>query len=391
LTDRLRRVAEATEGELLWFAGAPAATFYGKDCGGSTENGALVWPDIKAPYLGRRDDPSCPRERWSAAIRKSELRDALTAAGIRAPSRLDTLRVAGRTPSGRVARLDAAGMAISASSLRFAAGRSLGWDKIRSDLYDVSDSGDRFVFEGRGSGHGVGLCQAGADRMGSAGRGYREILEFYYPGAKLGVTAQGFSWRSMGGERVEVMTTQPGQDAFLVALADRLAREVEQHASLRSDKPMRLKVFPTVAAFRDATGEPGWVAASSRGGVIRMQPAAVLRSGGILESTLQHELLHLLVESRARPELPVWFREGAVEFLTAPQKARRESQRAKVIPPGDSAFLGGVDEARRAYAAALDCVTDLVARFGEPEVMRWISNGLPSDLFPAAPPARATR
>ena len=37
--------------------------------------------------------------------------------------------------------------------------------------------------------------------------GYREILEFYYPGTKLGVSAQGFSWQSLSGERVEVMTT----------------------------------------------------------------------------------------------------------------------------------------------------------------------------------------
>src|SRR5437762_727850 len=31
---RLRQAAEATDGELLWFAGSTAATFYGKDCGG---------------------------------------------------------------------------------------------------------------------------------------------------------------------------------------------------------------------------------------------------------------------------------------------------------------------------------------------------------------------
>src|SRR5947207_3204276 len=92
VTDRLRQAAEATEGELLWFAGAPAATFYGKDCGGSTEAAAQVWPDLKASYLGRRDDPYCARDRWSAAIRKTDLHGALTASGIRAPARLETLR-----------------------------------------------------------------------------------------------------------------------------------------------------------------------------------------------------------------------------------------------------------------------------------------------------------
>ena len=48
VTERLRQAAEATEGELLWFEGAPASTFYGKDCGGAIEAGAAVWPDLKA-------------------------------------------------------------------------------------------------------------------------------------------------------------------------------------------------------------------------------------------------------------------------------------------------------------------------------------------------------
>src|SRR5262249_27722234 len=197
-----------------------------------------------------------------------------------------TLRVVERSGSGRAVRLEGGGVAVSASALRFAVGRTLGWNLIRSDLYQVRDDGNRFVFDGRGSGNGVGLCQAGAEAMGQAGRNYREILEFYYSGTALGVSAQGFSWQSLGGERVQLFTTNPDEDRFLVPLADRLAREAEQRASLRIREPEKLKVFPTVAAFRDSTGEPGWVAASSRGGVIRMQPARALRSRGALESTL---------------------------------------------------------------------------------------------------------
>src|SRR5207244_2165783 len=107
----------------------------------------------------------------------------------------------------------------------------------------------------------------------------------------------------------------------------------------------RIKVFPTVAAFRDATGEPGWVAASARAAVLRIQPVAALRSRGSLESTLRHEILHALIESRARPGLPIWFREGLVEYLTAGAKA----QRSNASPPADAAFLKGQEEVRRAY------------------------------------------
>jgi stage II sporulation protein D len=387
VSDQLRQAADATEGELLWFAGSPAATFYGKDCGGATEAAAMVWPGLKAPYLSHRDDPYCERNGWSAAITKNDLRRALATSGIGVPQRLDTLRIVERTAAGRALRLQTGGALVSASSLRFAVGRSLGWNQIRSDLYQLSDSGDRFVFEGRGSGHGVGLCQQGAERMGLDGKTYRQILQFYYPGTVLGVTAQGFSWRSLGGERVDVVTTRPADDQFLVSLADRLAGEVEQRLGLHLGARVRLKIFTTVATFRDATGEPGWVAASSRGNVIRLQPVAALRASGSLETTLRHELLHTLVENRARPGLPIWFREGVVLYLTSAQKFTS----GKAIPPPDSAFLGGREQAQRAYGSSAASVANLVGRFGETAVLSWIERGFPSTVSPVTKPESTRR
>src|SRR6185295_3280121 len=77
-----------------------------------------------------------------------------------------------------------------------------------------------------------------------------------------------------------------------------------------------IRVFPTVPAFRDSTGEPGWIAASTRGATIRLQPLESL--GPNMESTLHHELLHVLIEQHAAPNLPRWFREGLVLVLTEP-------------------------------------------------------------------------
>jgi stage II sporulation protein D len=47
------------------------------------------------------------------------------------------------------------------------------------------DSGVALAVQGRGSGHGVGLCQWGAIGRAREGAGYREILEAYYPGTEL--------------------------------------------------------------------------------------------------------------------------------------------------------------------------------------------------------------
>src|SRR5262249_37679862 len=93
VSDRLRQAAETTEGELLWFQGAPAAAFYGKDCGGSIEAG----PDQGIPYLAARPDPHCARTPWRSTIRQDELRQALRLSGLRVPS--SSLAVLNRTSS----------------------------------------------------------------------------------------------------------------------------------------------------------------------------------------------------------------------------------------------------------------------------------------------------
>jgi stage II sporulation protein D len=42
-------------------------------------------------------------------------------------------------------------------------------------------AGGNAEFSGRGFGHGVGLCQHGAQEMGRKGSTYQEILARYYP------------------------------------------------------------------------------------------------------------------------------------------------------------------------------------------------------------------
>jgi SpoIID/LytB domain protein len=41
------------------------------------------------------------------------------------------------------------------------------------------------VLNGRGWGHGVGLCQIGAAVMGDEGKDYEEILKYYYKNADI--------------------------------------------------------------------------------------------------------------------------------------------------------------------------------------------------------------
>ena len=88
-----------------------------------------------------------------------------------------------RGPSGRIVKLEIAG-----TKKKMVFGKELEIRRIlsRSHLYssafDIKSGNGRFVLEGKGWGHGVGLCQIGAAVMAAEGAGYKEIVDFYYPG-----------------------------------------------------------------------------------------------------------------------------------------------------------------------------------------------------------------
>ena len=388
VTPRLRQFADATADEVLWYDGEPAATYYHANCGGTTEDGRYILgnDEQRAPYLKQHSDAYCLRSgtnQWRSEVSKPELQRALAAEGVVVPGQLRSVAVLHRTASGRVEFLAVTGshsITVPGLTFRLAIGRNIGWDRLKSNWYEVRVEGDRIAFHGRGSGHGVGLCQVGAEVMGEEGKSYREILSFYYPGAKLGVGAQGTLWQQLNSEDVELFTTRLERDRALLPLATRIMHEAEDHTGLVYSGVAKLKVYPTVSAFRDATGEPGWVAASTRGQTIRLQPTDVLHDAGTLESTLRHELLHILVEEHATAGTPLWYREGLVLYLAHPN----EEPKGGASFGEDSEALekslrspASEQELRRAYAEAQVRVARLVGQNGSATVIRWLQEGVP--------------
>jgi stage II sporulation protein D len=58
--------------------------------------------------------------------------------------------------------------------------------RIRSAACEILKVGDKFRFyAGRGYGHGVGMCQCGAEGMARKGMRSEEILGYYYPSSKI--------------------------------------------------------------------------------------------------------------------------------------------------------------------------------------------------------------
>lgn len=172
----------ATHGEVLAVGVTPVEAYFHASCGGRTESGAAAL-DRPLDYLR---SASCPCENrspyahWRAELSATDLGKAV---GLASPVACEVIS---RTGSGRAARVQfrsAQGgvRTILATQLRTA----VGYQKIPSTWFEVHREGNRFVFEGRGSGHGAGLCQWGARIFAEQGKSYRDILEHYYPGTTV--------------------------------------------------------------------------------------------------------------------------------------------------------------------------------------------------------------
>jgi stage II sporulation protein D len=382
-----RAAVDATRGQLLWYNAEPAATYYHQDCGGTLASGNEVWPDLQAPYLKSHADPYCIRATplvWRAEFSRADLDRALRSQGFTLPANWTSLVISQRSASGRALRLSFTGRgpaaSISASSLRFAIGRVFGWNRVRSDLYQIEIDGDQIIFHGRGAGHGVGLCQTGAEQMAAEGKSYRQILSFYYPGAPLGVSARDLAWQQRQSPHFQLLSTQPEQDSPILAEAETALTSAQSDVGWSLTFTPQLRVFATLDSYRNTTGQPGWVAAFTRGHTISLQPLSVLRGKSALQSTLRHELLHLLLESHARADTPLWFREGLALFLSDPNHRDNPINMSASQIESCLGHPASRESLERSYAAARTLVARLVEQNGREAVLQWLSAGLPQNV-----------
>jgi stage II sporulation protein D len=60
--------------------------------------------------------------------------------------------------------------------------------RVKSADFTAKVSGTSITLEGRGFGHGVGMCQYGAEALSKKGQTWRDILARYYPGSEVFAT-----------------------------------------------------------------------------------------------------------------------------------------------------------------------------------------------------------
>jgi stage II sporulation protein D len=179
-----------TTGMLIWFGDQPAHAVFHADCGGHTSDAAAVWGGPAVPYLvGAPDDCAGDHSEWTFETSATALHAALNAdARTNVGASLEAVEISGRDPAGRAELVTLRGartFVVRGEVFRDAVGRTFGAKSLKSTLFSVKRVGERFVFSGRGFGHGVGLCQAGALTRIRTGASPKDVVLHYFPGTSV--------------------------------------------------------------------------------------------------------------------------------------------------------------------------------------------------------------
>jgi stage II sporulation protein D len=178
-----RRAAHATRGRLLRLAsGETARAVFHACCGGSTAQPQAVFGGGEETGAQAAADPDCAADAWSVRLPVAEVETAAgEVLGLAGPAPIGGLALE-HDPGGRVRRLTeaAAGRWAAGDAFARALDRARDWSVVRSARFDWRVSGGTVRIEGRGHGHGVGLCQRGAARRARRGDPAASILEHYF-------------------------------------------------------------------------------------------------------------------------------------------------------------------------------------------------------------------
>jgi len=202
-TATVRRAVEQTDGMILTCQSAQGPweifpTYYSSTCGGHTEDSQAVFGESFAALHGT----ACP---WCGKISSARFRnwgpveysieEVHRKLVSRYPSlseklvKITAIEVAGTGSLGRITRVSLIGSNGKKDSVRgedFRLALDPSGMKLKSAVFSVKREGVVYVFyNGQGFGHGTGLCQTGAEYMAREGNTYTQILNWYYPGAKI--------------------------------------------------------------------------------------------------------------------------------------------------------------------------------------------------------------
>ncbi len=175
------RLVSDTRGLVLVYEDRVLEAVFSSTCGGTTRSaeeafGAAAPAPLDGVVCGKCEGTEFTT--WRCKVKRAALGKAL---GLSGP--VIALEDERRLPSDRLGGVT---LKSSRGSKRLSGGelRQILGDKALSTWFTkIALEGDSLTAEGRGYGHGAGLCQVGARTLANAGGSWREILAYYYPAA----------------------------------------------------------------------------------------------------------------------------------------------------------------------------------------------------------------
>ncbi len=196
----------ATEGIVGMVDGALAQCYYTASNGGTISRPGDVWPGQDQGHIVQKSDPydlANPRSLVNRITFRADLSDCPKLKAMLGGEKT-ILSIA---QEGENLCFYTEDEAISLSVYDdIKDGLSLGLNKGDYERVSILQDGENFTLEMRGFGHGVGMSQRGAQQMAALGKGWRQILAFYYPG----MTLETLDWEQTLRPELE---TLPGQGA----------------------------------------------------------------------------------------------------------------------------------------------------------------------------------
>ena len=192
-TRRLLQAVDATRNEVITYKGALVPTFFHASCGGHTASIQEVWNQViqkdahPSPMPPSVYCPACAataHSQWEADLTHSAFTRKMKSWGSKIGD-LVRVEVMGRTESGRVSQVRLIGTRGDEVMIPEKLRSLIGYNVLKSGFFEVEKTSAGILFKGEGWGHGVGLCQFGAQRMAERGATYKEILAHYFPGSKI--------------------------------------------------------------------------------------------------------------------------------------------------------------------------------------------------------------
>ena len=184
---RLNKIVQDTKGVVMVYNWNIFPAYFHSTCGGHTEDVRSVFGKDSIPPLSGVMCNYCNNSkysRWSTDINKSEIERRLGDAKVYVSNiySIKATNLGAGKHGSRVEIVSANGSKeMNANDFRLMVGPNY----LYSTAFDSKNNGKSITFSGRGWGHGVGLCQYGAQAMAEKGFQWTDILKHYYPKIEL--------------------------------------------------------------------------------------------------------------------------------------------------------------------------------------------------------------